>query len=85
MCTEVGQKFLAMYSGITDPAQFEKYMKTLGLIYAFNIAMLMPDVPDAADCGQSHPPRRASECRSPQRNTLPQVREICLIIFVNSK
>ena len=47
-CIEVGKKFLAMYSGITDPAQFEQYMKTLGLIYAFNVAMLMPDVPDAS-------------------------------------
>ena len=48
MCMEVGQKFLAMYSGITDPAQFEQYMKMLGLVYAFNVAMLMPDVPNAA-------------------------------------
>ena len=47
-CIKVGKKFLAMYSGITDPAQFEQYMKTLGLIYAFNVAMLMPDVPDAS-------------------------------------
>ncbi len=46
-CTEVGQKFLAMYSGITDPAQFEQYMKMLGLIYAFNVVMLMSDVPKA--------------------------------------
>ena len=46
-CIEVGRKFLAMYSGITDPAQFEQYMKTLGLIYAFNVAILIPDVPDA--------------------------------------
>lgn len=47
-CIEVGQKFLAMYSGITDPAQFEQYMKTLGLVYAFNVAMLITDVPNAA-------------------------------------
>ena len=47
-CIEVGQKFLAMYSGITDPTQFEQYMKTLGLICAFNVAMLIPDVPGAS-------------------------------------
>lgn len=47
-CIEVGQKFLAMYSGITDPAQFEQYMKMLGLLYAFNVVMLMSDVPKAA-------------------------------------
>lgn len=47
-CIEVGQKFLAMYSGISDPAQFEQYMKMLGLVYAFNVVMLMPDVPNAA-------------------------------------
>ena len=37
-----------MYSGITYPVQFEQYMKTSGLIYSFNVAMLMPGVPDAA-------------------------------------
>ena len=47
-CLEVGQKFLAMYSGITDSAQFEQYMKMLGLVYAFNVVMLLPDVPKAA-------------------------------------
>ena len=33
---------------VTDPAQFEQYMKTLGLVYAFNVAMLITDVPNAA-------------------------------------
>lgn len=37
-----------MYSGITYPVQFEHYMKTSGLIYSFNGAMLMPCVSDAA-------------------------------------
>ena len=49
VCTEVGQKFFAMYTGITDPAQLEQYMKTLGLVYAFNVAMLIADVPRASE------------------------------------
>lgn len=49
VCMEVGQKFFAMYTGITDPAQLEQYMKTLGLVYAFNVAMLMADVPRASE------------------------------------
>ena len=48
VCMEVGRKFLAMYSGIADPAGFEQYIKTLGLVYAFNVAMLIADVPNAA-------------------------------------
>ena len=51
VCMEVGQKFLAMYSGITDPAQFEQYMKMIGLVYAFNVVLLIPDFPGAAQRG----------------------------------
>ncbi len=51
VCIEVGQKFLAMYSGITDPAQLEQYIKMVGLVFAFNVVLLIPDFPGAAQRG----------------------------------
>lgn len=44
MATEVGMRFLSMYSGISDPKGLEQYIKTLGLVYAFNVVMLLPNV-----------------------------------------
>ena len=51
LCIEVGQKFLAMYSGITDPTQLEQYIKMVGLVFAFNVVLLIPDFPEAAQRG----------------------------------
>ena len=51
LCMEVGPKFLAMYSGITDPAQLEQYLKMIGLVFAFNVVLLIPDFPEAAQRG----------------------------------
>ena len=51
LCIEVGQKFFAMYTGITDPSQFEQYMKMIGLVFAFNVVLLIPDFPGAAQRG----------------------------------
>ena len=53
LCLEVGQKFLAMYSGISDPVQIEQYIKTVGLVFAFNVVLLIADVPEAAQRGQA--------------------------------
>ncbi len=41
---EIGAKFIAIYTGITDPQVLEGYMKQLGLVYAFNVVMLLPSV-----------------------------------------
>ena len=43
---EIGPKFFAMYTGITDPAQLEQYMKMMGLVFAFNSVMVIPILPD---------------------------------------
>ena len=51
LCIEVGQKFFAMYSGMTDPAQLEQYIKMVGLVFAFNVVLLIPDFPGAAQRG----------------------------------
>ena len=51
LCAEVGQKFIAMYTGITDKTQFEQYMKMIGLVFAFNVVLLIPDFPGAAERG----------------------------------
>ncbi len=51
LCIEVGKKFFAMYSGMTDPAQLEQYLKMIGLIFAFNVVLLIPDFPGAAQRG----------------------------------
>ena len=51
LCVEVGQKFFAMYSGMTDPAQLEQYLKMIGLVFAFNVVLLIPDFPEAAQRG----------------------------------
>ena len=51
LCIEVGQKFFAMYSGITDPKQLEEYLKMIGLVFAFNVVLLIPDFPEAAQRG----------------------------------
>ena len=51
LCIEVGQKFFAMYSGMTDPAQLEQYLKMIGLVFAFNVVLLIPDFPGAAQRG----------------------------------
>ena len=53
LCVEVGQKFLAMYSGITDPERLEQYIKMIGLVFAFNVVLLIPDFPGAAERGPS--------------------------------
>lgn len=45
LATEIGTKFIAMYTGITDPQALEGYMKQLGLVYAFNVVMLLTEVP----------------------------------------
>ena len=44
LAEEVGTKFISMYSGISDPQQLEGYMKQLGLVYAFNVVMLLSTV-----------------------------------------
>ena len=44
LATEIGMKFLSMYSGISDPKALEGYLKQLGLVYAFNVVMLLPNV-----------------------------------------
>ena len=44
LAVEIGTKFIAMYTGITDPKALEGYMKQLGLVYAFNVVMLIPSV-----------------------------------------
>lgn len=44
LAVEIGTKFIAMYTGITDPQALEGYMKQLGLVYAFNVVMLLPTV-----------------------------------------
>ena len=51
LCIEVGQKFFAMYTGITEPAQLEQYLKMIGLVFAFNVVLLIPDFPGAAERG----------------------------------
>ena len=51
LCIEVGQKFFAMYTGITDPSQLEQYLKMIGLVFAFNVVLLIPDFPGAAQRG----------------------------------
>jgi len=51
LCMEVGPKFLAMYSGITDPTQLEQYIQMVGLVFAFNVVLLIPDFPGAAQRG----------------------------------
>ena len=53
LCMEVGQKFFAMYSGMTDPVQLEQYMKMIGLVFAFNVVLLIPDCPEAAQRGSA--------------------------------
>ena len=53
LCMEVGQKFFAMYSGMTDPVQLEQYMKMIGLVFAFNVVLLIPDFPEAAQRGSA--------------------------------
>ena len=44
LAIEIGTKFFTMYTGITDPQALEAYMKQLGLVYAFNVVMLLPDI-----------------------------------------
>ena len=44
LAMEIGAKFIAIYTGITDPQVLEGYMKQLGLVYAFNVVMLLPSV-----------------------------------------
>jgi uncharacterized protein (TIGR02172 family) len=41
MITKVGQLFFAKYTGITSPEEMEGYFKKLGLIYAFNVVMVL--------------------------------------------
>lgn len=51
LCIEVGQKFFTMYSGMTDPQQLEQHLKMIGLVFAFNVVLLIPDFPEAAQRG----------------------------------
>lgn len=44
LATEIGMKFLSMYSCISNPHALEGYLKQLGLVYAFNVVMLLPNV-----------------------------------------
>lgn len=45
LAAEIGTKFIAMYTGITDSEALEGYMKQLGLVYAFNVVMLLNKMP----------------------------------------
>ena len=45
LAMEIGTKFIAMYTGITNPQALEGYMKQLGLVYAFNVVMLLTEMP----------------------------------------
>ena len=36
---------------MTDPEQLEQYIKMVGLIFAFNVVLLIPDFPEAAQRG----------------------------------
>lgn len=37
----IGQAFFMKYSGISDPAEFKAYMGKLGLLYAFNVVLVI--------------------------------------------
>ncbi len=43
---EIGPKFFAMYSGITDPEQLKQYLQMMQLVFAFNSMMVLPVLPD---------------------------------------
>ena len=45
LAMEIGTKFIAMYTGITDPQALEGYMKQLELVYAFNVVMFLTEMP----------------------------------------
>lgn len=45
LAMEIGTKFIAMYTGITNPQALEGYMKQLGLVYAFNVVMFLTEMP----------------------------------------
>ena len=49
LAIKVGNQFLMRYSGAQSAEQFEGYMKMLGLVYAFNVACFIPDIPDRRD------------------------------------
>ena len=52
LCEGVAMKFFAMYTGITDPAQLERYIKMVSLVFAFNVVMLIPHFPGAREAGK---------------------------------
>ena len=41
----VGDKFLRKYSGAQTEEQYQGYLKTLQLVYAFNVVCFLPDLP----------------------------------------
>lgn len=43
---EIGPKFFAVYTGITDPEQLKQYMNMMQLVFAFNSTMVIPVLPD---------------------------------------
>ena len=44
LALEIGQKFFATYTGLADPQALEGYLKGIGLVYAFNVVMLLPNM-----------------------------------------
>lgn len=40
LVSKVGNLFFMKYTGITDPEQLKEYYQKLGLVYAFNVAMM---------------------------------------------
>lgn len=73
LCIEVGQKFFAMYSGMTDPAQLEQYLKMIGLVFAFNVVLLIPDFPGAAQRGPAIIQNLMRPVVTPNKDTLKYI------------
>ncbi len=40
MVVKVGNMFFQRYTGITDPEQLKAYYDKIGLLYAFNVALM---------------------------------------------
>ena len=73
LCMEVGQKFFAMYSGMTDPARLEQYIKMIGLVFAFNVVLLIPDFPGAAQRGAAIIEKLMRPIVTPNADTLKYI------------
>ena len=43
---ELGPKFFAMYTGISDPEQLKQYLQMMQMVFAFNSVMVIPVLPD---------------------------------------